>query len=203
MKGVPILKDVSFGIKKGTVTILKGPNGSGKTMILRAICGLIKPDQGNIVIAQKEVCFGKKLPVSMGVIIENPEFINTYTGLQNLKFLASINGKPDLAQIQSYLTQMGMEAVQHQRVAKYSLGMRQRLAIVQAFMENQELVLLDEPTNALDADGLLRLNDLIELQQKQGTTILIATHSHQEIHVANQQVLHIENGSVKGVLQDA
>ncbi|MEJ3418387.1 ATP-binding cassette domain-containing protein, partial [Lacticaseibacillus casei] len=126
-----------------------------------------------------------------------------YTGLQNLKFLASINGKPDLAQIQSYLTQMGMEAVQHQRVAKYSLGMRQRLAIVQAFMENQELVLLDEPTNALDADGLLRLNDLIELQQKQGTTILIATHSHQEIHVANQQVLHIENGSVKGVLQDA
>ncbi|MBM6411878.1 ATP-binding cassette domain-containing protein, partial [Lacticaseibacillus paracasei] len=97
----------------------------------------------------------------------------------------------------------GMTAYQHQKVTKYSLGMRQRLAIVQAFMENQEVVLLDEPTNALDTDGLVRLNSLIEVQRQKGTTIIIATHSHQEIQVPGQQVIHIENGMVKGALRDA
>ncbi|MEN2658275.1 ATP-binding cassette domain-containing protein [Lacticaseibacillus rhamnosus] len=203
IKGVTVLNHMSFNIEKGTVTILKGPNGSGKTMILRTICGLVKPDQGSITVHQRKVSFGKQLPVTMGVIIETPDFINTYTGFQNIKFLASINGTPAPEQIQRYLSQMGMTAYQHQKVNKYSLGMRQRLAIVQAFMENQELVLLDEPTNALDTDGLVRLNNLIEAQRQKGTTIIIATHSHQEIQVADQQVIHIENGMVKGALQDA
>ena len=172
-------------------------------MILRTICGLVKPDQGSITVDQRKISFGKQLPVTMGVIIETPDFINTYTGFQNLKFLASINGAPDPEQIQHYLSQMGMTAYQHQKVTKYSLGMRQRLAIVQAFMENQEVVLLDEPTNALDTDGLVRLNNLIEAQRQKGTTIIIATHSHQEIQVPGQQVIHIENGMVKGALRDA
>ncbi|MCU6430813.1 ATP-binding cassette domain-containing protein [Lacticaseibacillus paracasei] len=203
IKGVSILNNVSFNVEKGTVTILKGPNGSGKTMILRTICGLVKPDQGSIMVAQKEIHFGKQLPVSMGIIIETPEFINSYTGFQNLKFLGSIQSSLKQDQIQTYMTKMGMDTYQHQKVAKYSLGMRQRLAIVQAFMEDQEVVLLDEPTNALDADGLLLLNSLIEEQRKKGVTILIATHSHQEIYVDCQHVLHIENGSVKGEQQDA
>ena len=203
IKGVTVLNHMSFNIEKGTVTILKGPNGSGKTMILRTICGLVKPDQGSITVDQRKISFGKQLPVTMGVIIETPDFINTYTGFQNLKFLASSNGAPDPEQIQHYLSQMGMTAYQHQKVTKYSLGMRQRLAIVQAFMENQEVVLLDEPTNALDTDGLVRLNSLIEVQRQKGTTIIIATHSHQEIQVPGQQVIHIENGMVKGALRDA
>lgn len=203
IKGVTVLNHMSFNIEKGTVTILKGPNGSGKTMILRTICGLVKPDQGSITVDQRKISFGKQLPVTMGVIIETPDFINTYIGFQNLKFLASINGAPDPEQIQHYLSQMGMTAYQHQKVTKYSLGMRQRLAIVQAFMENQEVVLLDEPTNALDTDGLVRLNSLIEVQRQKGTTIIIATHSHQEIQVPGQQVIHIENGMVKGALRDA
>ena len=104
IKGVTVLNHMSFNIEKGTVTILKGPNGSGKTMILRTICGLVKPDQGSITVDQRKISFGKQLPVTMGVIIETPDFINTYTGFQNLKFLASINGAPDPEQIQHYLS---------------------------------------------------------------------------------------------------
>jgi ABC-2 type transport system ATP-binding protein len=135
----------------------------------------------------------------MGVIIETPGFINSYTGLENLLFLNDIKQSVSRAKIIEMMTRMGIDQYQDLKVAKYSLGMRQRLAIVQAFMEEQELVLLDEPTNALDTDGLVRLNQLLQTQQQKGVTILVATHNAEAIQVPGQRILYIENGTVKGV----
>lgn len=196
IKQVPVLNQLSFSAEQGSITILCGHNGSGKTMLLRAIAGLIKIDSGQILIANQPVIMGTPLPVSVGVIIETPGFINDYTGRQNLEFLTAINHKPDPKRISQVLQEVGLGQAQEIKVKKYSLGMRQRLAIAQAYMDDQQLLLLDEPTNALDPDGIRDFNQIMRSLREQGQTIIIATHDEREIAEIADHVIKMSDGQV-------
>ncbi|KLI74581.1 ABC transporter [Lacticaseibacillus casei] len=197
IKGIQVLDNISFGVPKSSGTILRGPNGSGKTMLLRAISGLIKIDSGKVFIDGKQVLFGQKLPESIGVLIETPGFINSYTGFQNLHYLASINQHVSDSAIDHYLEKMNMLKYKDVKVSKYSLGMRQRLGIVQAFMEKQRLILLDEPTNGLDISGVKLFNNLVKSAVSQGSTVLIATHDIAGIDLPSFNTIYLENGKLK------
>ena len=154
IKGKAVLRDVSVGFERGRIYGVVGPNGSGKTMLLRAICGFIRLDAGTVTINGKAVEFNRKLPDSVGVIIENPGFVLQETGMQNLKYLAGINRDFDPEETERLLRLFDLLEHADSTVKSYSLGMRQKLAIVQALMEHQHLIVLDEPTNGLDQESV-------------------------------------------------
>ena len=154
IKDVEILKDINVKLETGKVYGFIGKNGSGKTMILRLIAGLIKADKGEMQIDGKAVEFNSRYPLSVGIIIENAGLYKEFTGKENLKFLASIKGIIGEKEIEYALSRVGLDPNDKRTVRKYSLGMRQRLIFAQAIMEKPDILLLDEPTNALDKDGV-------------------------------------------------
>ena len=152
IKNKQVLRDVSAGFERGRIYGVVGPNGSGKTMLLRAICGFIRLDAGTVTMNGEPVVFNRKLPDSVGVIIENPGFVLSETGMQNLEYLAGINKDFDQEETERLLRLFDLLDHADAKVKSYSLGMRQKLAIVQALMEHQHLIVLDEPTNGLDQE---------------------------------------------------
>ena len=155
--------------------------GQVKTMLLRAICGFIRPDNGTVSIDGKPVEFNKKLPESVGVIIENPGFIPSQSAMENLRYLADINHAFDQDEIMRLLDLFGLRNHAQEQVRSYSLGMRQKLAIVQALMEHQPLILLDEPTNGLDEHSVSVFLEEMKRQRDMGRTVLIASHHSDEL----------------------
>lgn len=145
-----ILNAVSMQMDRGKIYGLRGKNGSGKTMIMRAICGLIRLNEGRIVIDGKALDKQQAFPPSVGVLIENPGFVNNYSGLRNLKVLAEIKGLIGTKEIEQMLTAVGLDPQDKKKFKKYSLGMKQKLGIAAALMEEPDMILLEEPTNALD-----------------------------------------------------
>ncbi|QAV86147.1 ABC transporter ATP-binding protein [Bacillus subtilis] len=195
LKGNLVLNDINLTIKKNEFVVLKGHNGSGKTMILRAIAGLLKLTKGQIIV--NNLVIGKDTDFSRntGILIEYPSFIPVYTGYQNLKFLASINKKVSDQEIRKMIEQVGLDPEDKRKVKRYSLGMKQRLGLAQALMESPSLLLLDEPTNALDKKGIQLITDLLKKEKEKGTTIVVA--SHDETLTENNivdRVIHISNG---------
>lgn len=196
IKRKEVLKDISLTLEKGKIYGFVGHNGSRKTMLFRAICGFIKPTKGSVKILGKPVTLNEALPVDIGLILETPGFIPNYTGLENLEYLASIKNKTTKEQILSALEQIGLLEAKDEKVKKYSLGMKQKLAIAQSFMEDQELLILDEPTNGLDKKSVRRFRDIMQTLRDQGKTILLASHNEADIKTLSDEIFELSDGEL-------
>ena len=196
-----ILNSVSISYECGKIHGLIGRNGSGKTMLMICICGFIKPTKGDIFVDGKQIGKDCDFPKNIGIIIETPGFIPYYSGYKNLKLLADLNRKIGAAEIKNAMVQVGLDPDLKRHVKKYSLGMRQRLGLAQAIMENPDLLILDEPMNGLDKDGVADMRKYLLNLKEQGKTILIASHSAEDIDVLCDTVCEMDKGiltKVKG-----
>ena len=196
IKKAPILRDINLEFTGGKVYGLRGKNGSGKTMLMRAICGLITPDSGIIDIDGKILGKDISFPESIGVLIENPAFIGNYTGFKNLKVLASIQNRIGDEQIRKALEDIGLDPDDKRTYRKYSLGMKQKLGIAAAVMENPDIIILDEPINALDEVSVEKVHDILEEQKKRGAVIIIACHDKEELDQLSDEIIEISDGRI-------
>lgn len=201
-KDVKVLKDINASFEKGKIHGLIGRNGSGKTVLMKCICGFMHPTSGTITVAGKQVGKDVDIPQDIGAIIEAPGFLPGYSGFKNLKFLADIQRKADMAKITAVMERVGLDPESKKHVAKYSLGMRQRLGIAQAIMEDPEILILDEPMNGLDNHGVEDIRNLLLSLKEEGKTILIASHSAEDIAVLCDTVHEMDAGILTEVQQD-
>lgn len=199
IKSNMILNNITLDFESGKIYGLCGHNGSGKTMLLRAIAGLIKIDKGEIIINKKTLHKDIDYPPEMGLIIETPTFFKYYTGMENLLYLAEIRDKISKQDVLEALKRVGLDPNDKRTVAKYSLGMKQRLAIAQAIMEKPQLILLDEPTNALDQDAILQFKNIVIEEKKRNACIIIATHNQQDIDELFDEKIYLNSGMVERV----
>lgn len=188
-----VLKDVSLTIPPGRIFGVVGNNGSGKTVLMKCICGFMKPDSGNIVVNGEQVGKDCDFPDGLGVIIETPGFLPNLSGFQNLKILASLKARIGKEEIRNTLERVGLNPGMRKPVAKYSLGMRQRLGIAQAIMENPDVLILDEPFNGLDKNSVGQMRELIKELRQQGKSILLASHNAQDIEELCDDVHEMED----------
>ena len=195
-KEATVLHDVNVEFQKAEIHGLIGRNGSGKTMLMKCICGLVPITSGTIIINQKQIGKDIQIPDNIGVIIETPGFLPNYSGYQNLLFLSKIKGTISRDQIKQSIRKVGLNPEDKKPVGKYSLGMRQRLGLAQAIMENPELLILDEPMNGLDKEGVSDMRTLLLEQKKQGKTIILASHSAEDIDVLCDSVSEMEHGKL-------
>lgn len=193
-----VIQDISMELQSGTVYGFKGINGSGKTMLMRLICGLIRPTQGEVSINGKVLGKDLSFPESVGVFLENPAFLGSYSGFQNLKLLASIKSVADDEAIRSALSRVGLRPDDHKKYRKYSLGMKQRLGIAAAIMENPDIVILDEPTNSLDADGVNLVKSVIKDEKKRGALVIISCHDAELLQDLSDETFLLEQGRLVG-----
>lgn len=191
-----ILKNINISFEEGKIHGLVGRNGSGKTMLMKCICGFIKPTSGEVIVDQKRVGKDVDFPKDMGIIIETPGFIPYYSGYKNLKLLAGLNGKIGKEEILKSMEQVGLDPKLKRHVRKYSLGMRQRLGLAQAIMENPKILILDEPFNGLDKDGVEDMRNYLLSYKQQGKTILICSHSAEDIKVLCDTVCEMDKGCI-------
>ena len=196
IKGVDVLKDINVAFKSGIVYGLKGKNGSGKTMLMRAICGLIKPTKGSVVIDGKTLGKDMSFPDSIGVLIENPSFLPGCTGYENLEILASIQRKIGREEICEAMIAVGLRPEDKRKYRKYSLGMKQKLGIAAAVMEHPDIIILDEPINAIDEEGVVLVEKLLEHEKKRGAVIIVACHDKEEMERLADEVICIEDGKI-------
>lgn len=194
IKKTEILKKINISFEKGKIHGLVGRNGSGKTMLMKCICGFIKPTDGEIIVNEKRIGKDCDFPDSVGIIIENPGFIPYYSGYKNLKLLADLNKRINKEQIKSAMKQVGLDPDLKRHVKKYSLGMRQRLGLAQAIMENPNILILDEPMNGLDKDGVEDMRKYLLNLKEQGKTIIIASHSTEDIEILCDIVCEMDKG---------
>ena len=197
IKKTEILKNIDVAFDSGKIHGLIGRNGSGKTMLMKCICGFVRPTEGEIFVAGKKIGRDLDFPDNTGIIIETPGFIPYYSGYKNLKLLADLKNKIDKQRIRNTMVQVGLDPDLKRHVRKYSLGMRQRLGLAQAIMENPELLILDEPMNGLDKEGVADMRQyLLDLKEK-GKTILIASHSSEDIDILCDTVSEMDKGVLK------
>ncbi|MDD5948084.1 MAG: ATP-binding cassette domain-containing protein [Oscillospiraceae bacterium] len=194
IKKTEILKDINISFVKGQIHGLIGRNGSGKTMLMKCICGFVRPTSGTIQVAGKQIGKDCDFPENIGIIIETPGFIPYYSGYKNLKLLADLNKKITGEQVKEAMRQVGLDPELKRHVRKYSLGMRQRLGLAQAIMENPDLLILDEPMNGLDKQGVSEMREYLLELKEQGKTILLASHSAEDIAVLCDTVCEMDKG---------
>ena len=188
-----VLNNVSINFEKGKIHGLIGRNGSGKTVLMKCICGFIPVTSGSITVRNKVIC-KNNVPENIGLIIETPGFLPNYSGYRNLKFLADISGKANKNAIIRSIESVGLDPHSKKHVGKYSLGMRQRLGLAQAIMEDADLLILDEPMNGLDKDGVKDMRDYLLKLKEQGKTMLIASHSAEDIEILCDTVCEMDKG---------
>ena len=189
-----VLKNVSISFEKGQIHGIVGRNGSGKTVLFKCICGLMHPEEGVILVNGKRVGRDVDMPDDVGAIIEAPGFLPNYSGYKNLRFLANIRRKIGKEEILNVLKTVGLDPESRKHVGKYSLGMRQRLGIAQAIMEDPEILILDEPMNGLDNAGVQDIRALLLELKAQGKTILLASHNHEDIAALCDTVHEMDGG---------
>ena len=189
-----VLKNVSISFEKGQIHGIVGRNGSGKSVLFMCVCGLMHPEEGVILVNGKRVGRDVDMPEDIGAIIEAPGFLPNYSGYKNLRFLANIRRKIGKEEILNVLKTVGLDPESRKHVGKYSLGMRQRLGIAQAIMEDPEILILDEPMNGLDNAGVQDIRALLLELKAQGKTILLASHNHEDIAALCDTVHEMDGG---------
>ena len=189
-----VLKSVTRDFEKGKIHGIVGNNGSGKTVLMKCICGFLIPTEGEVIVNGKRVGKDVDFPPGLGLIIETPGFLPNVTGMKNLEILASLNKKIGLEEIAAAIRRVGLDPLMKKPVGKYSLGMRQRLGIAQAIMENPSLLILDEPLNGLDKHGVMEMRQLIKGLKEQGKTILLASHNQGDIDELCDTVCEMDAG---------
>lgn len=194
-KDYTALRGISISFEKGKIHGIVGRNGSGKTVMMKCICGLMHPDSGKITVNGKMI--GKEVDIAndIGAIIEAPGFLPNYSGYRNLKFLADIKRVIGKQEIYAAMKTVGLDPDNGKHVGKYSLGMRQRLGLAQAIMENPSILILDEPMNGLDRKGVEEMRDLLVSFREQGKTVLLASHNREDIDILCDTVQEMEDGS--------
>lgn len=200
-KSAEVLKNINLTLESGKVIGLKGKNGSGKTMLMRAISGLILPTSGKVYINDKELGRQISFPPSIGILIENPSFISNYTGFKNLKILASIQNRISDDEIRDAIRKVGLDPDDKRIFKKYSLGMKQRLGIAAAIMERPDIVILDEPINALDEAGAGLIKGLLDELKANGSLIIIACHDTEELNYLSDEIYEIYDGEITGHIE--
>ena len=198
-----ILKHINVSFEEGKIHGLIGRNGSGKTMLMKCICGFLIPTEGEVIVNGKRVGKDVDFPHDMGLIIETPGFLPNMTGVKNLEILASLNKKIGLEEIASAIRRVGLDPLMKKPVGKYSLGMRQRLGIAQAIMEDPALLILDEPLNGLDKHGVREMRQLIKGLKEQGKTILLASHNQGDIDELCDTVCEMDAGVMTMIREES
>lgn len=197
IKDALILDNVSMKLQSGRIYGLQGPNGSGKTMLMRLIAGLIRATEGEVRINGKKLGQDMDFYDSMGLLIESPAFLPNYTGFRNLELLAKIKNKIDANRIRETLSAVGLRPDDPRKYKKYSLGMKQRLGIAAAIMECPDLILLDEPMNALDERGCKQIYDLLLAEKNRGALIVLACHDAELLKSIADEIFSISDGVVR------
>lgn len=191
-----ILSNISLHLKSGNIYGFVGPNASGKTMLFRALSGLMKVDSGEIRLDEKVLKKDIDILPNLGIILENAWLYPEFTGMENLEMLAKVNKKVQREEIENTIRRVGLNPADKRLYRKYSLGMKQRIVIAQAIMEQPDILMLDEPTNALDENGIDKIRHIILEEKERGALILIASHNKEDITLLADQVFYINNGSL-------
>ena len=192
-----ILTNVNLEFEGGRTYGLVGTNGSGKTMLMRLLAGLIKASEGEIIVDGRKVEYGRKLYFDMGVIIEKPEFFNDLTGMENLEMLSKLKGKITREEMRKAMERVQLNPENRKKVKEYSLGMRQRLGIAQAIMEDPDVLILDEVTNALDEGGISMVYDVLKEEKEKGKIIVISSHNRQDIDTLCDEIYLVKNHTLQ------
>lgn len=191
-----VLDDINMVWEAGNIYGLVGRNGSGKTMLMKCVCGFVMPTSGTVTVKGQIVGKDIDIPDNMGIIIENPGFLPNYSGFKNLQLLAMIQNKIGKKEIEEILKKVGLDPANKKHLSAYSLGMRQRLGIAQALMENPEILLLDEPMNGLDNEGVEEVRQLLLELKTEGKLIVIASHTKEDISLLCDTVFYMDHGKI-------
>jgi len=194
-----VLRNISRDFEAGHIHGIVGNNGSGKTVLMKCICGFLLPTEGKVIVSGKHVGRDVDFPPDLGIIIETPGFLPQMSGVKNLEILASLNKKIGLSEVVAAIRRVGLNPLMKKPVGKYSLGMRQRLGIAQAIMENPSLLILDEPLNGLDKNGVREMRELIKGLKAQGKTILLASHNQGDIDELCDTVCEMDAGVMTAI----
>lgn len=192
-----VLKGITCEFEKGKTHAVVGNNGSGKSVFFKCICGFIEPTEGKIVVDGKVIGKDVDFPESLGLIIERPGFLPGLSGFKNLKLLADIRGNISNEQIKETISRVGLDPVSKKSVGKYSMGMKQRLGIAQAIMENPGVLILDEPFNGLDKEGVREIRELIMELKESEKTIFLTSHNNEDIKVLADVVWEMDGGRLQ------
>ncbi len=193
-----VLREINLSMDKGRIYGLQGKNGCGKSMLMRVICGLVLPTEGKVIIDGEELGKDISFPRSIGVLIEKPGFLDSYSGYQNLKMLASIQGRVEEEGILKTIQRVGLEDVMHKKFRKYSLGMKQKLGIAAAILERPDIVILDEPANALDEKSEEKLWKIVREEKERGALVIVSCHTSEILETVTDQIFRMDGGKMKG-----
>jgi len=202
IKGHRVIDGISLEMDGGKIIGFRGINGSGKTMLMRLISGLISITEGSITIDGKELGKDITFPPSLGILIENPAFLDSYTGFQNLKMLAAIKGEASDDKIAATIALVGLDPTDKKKYRKYSMGMKQRLGIAAAVMESPEIIILDEPSNALDSSGVDMLKVILQKEKERGALIVISCHDLAILKEMSDEIYVLESGKVAQYIKE-
>lgn len=189
-----ILDNINMSLERGKIYGIVGRNGSGKTMLMKSICGFVKPTSGEVYVEGKRIGKDVDFPQNVGIIIETPGFIPYYSGYRNLKILAGLRKRIGKEEVMETLRVVGLEGAENKLVRKYSLGMRQRLGLAQAMMEKPDIYILDEPMNGLDNEGVEEMRKILLGLKEEGKTILLVSHNSEDIKVLCDLIFCINHG---------
>ncbi len=196
-KGLSLFENLSVSFEKGKIYGIVGHNGSGKSVLFKMMCGFVFPDQGSIFVNGEELGKNKRFPENFGIILDKPGYLGDKTGFENLKYLAAIQNKISDEKIKETLEKVGLSHTITQKVKNYSVGMKQKLAIAQAIMEDQDVLLLDEPFNGLDVDSVENIRNLLKNLNKEGKSIFLTSHNNEDIDVLCKHVFRVRNCSLE------
>lgn len=196
IKNKTVLDDITVSLESGLIHGFVGANGSGKTMIFRAICGFIKLDSGTVTVNGEQVVFNTPLSTSIGLILETPGFVDNQTIVENLKYLANIKSKYNDEKVTELLKRFDILQYKDKKIGSLSLGTRQKVGIIQAIMEDQELLILDEPTNGLDKKSVQTFVEIMNELKQQGKTILLASHNEYEMRQLADTINEVSEGKI-------
>ncbi|PPK80809.1 ABC-2 type transport system ATP-binding protein [Lacrimispora xylanisolvens] len=200
LEGQEILKNINLEFDSSKIHGIIGRNGSGKTVLIKCICGFMPVSSGSIFVDEKRIGYDTEFIENTGFIIENPGFLNRYSGLKNLKYLASIRKIADVDRLRECMNMVGLDPDSKKTVGKYSLGMRQRLGIAQALMEYPDIIILDEPMNGLDNSGVMEIRKILLQLKAEGKLIIIISHNREDINSLCDKVYEMDKGEIKQVL---